>query len=867
MPKNLIYHLVSHTFPIFLLLTPLAFVTSIKASQMPVGAIESVSGQQCSVSGWAKDPDYAGSITVQIYRGAPAEQGGIFIKSLIANIPRSDVGDHGFSYSLPASVVSFDDPIYVYAVGVDANGNPDGQNISLPLYIPLAPSRQLTCSYIGPEADELARTVDLSQSLGMKVDLGAVEPVMRRNEFGIYQAPDGHISVDVVGSTTKTFFQCVIAGQGQLSCLSENPSIDSFNNLDGLLKDATGNTAQSIMEGRVPGDPYESNYAAIMSTWRDPSTGIIHAWYHAEILVNPSLCGNIMFYASIGYATSSDGGRSFTKHGIVITSPTPVNTNACGGQGVSEPKVIEVGDYLYMFFDFAQLPNYPNTSLSDIGGVAIARASKSNPSVWTKYYIGSFSEAGIGGRITPVIRTGGVNNQPWIESVIANAYLGKYVMIHTDYFNEGAFFIRTSDDLFNWTDPQLLIPSAANWKYRYPTILGRDSKSMGQNGWLYFGRYATALDSLLYRRPISFSKTTNDNCSYALSSNSQSFPKAGGTSSISISTNSGCGWMSSSNANWITATPVGTRFTGNNSVNLSIEANTGTGTRTGTVTIAGQILTITQSAQTPFDFDGDGKSDISVFRPSNGVWYFLNSASGFSAVQFGITTDKIVPADYDGDGKTDVAVWRDGIWYLQRSSAGFMAIPFGQAGDIPMPADFNGDGKAELAVFRPSNGTWYVLNLANNQFNAVQFGQTGDIPVAADYDGDGKSDYAVYRPSNGVWYLLQTTKGFGAIQFGNSTDKPAVGDYDGDGRADEAVYRPETGTWYLLQSTKGFTAIQFGISTDIPAPADFDGDGKTDIAVFRPSSGTWYQMNSTQGFGAIQFGSNNDKPIASAFVP
>ncbi|MGI8493821.1 MAG: FG-GAP-like repeat-containing protein, partial [Pyrinomonadaceae bacterium] len=239
------------------------------------------------------------------------------------------------------------------------------------------------------------------------------------------------------------------------------------------------------------------------------------------------------------------------------------------------------------------------------------------------------------------------------------------------------------------------------------------------------------------------------------------------------------------------------------------------------------------SRRTEFDFDGDGKADVSVYRPPNDVWYLLNSTAGFSAAQFGISTDKLVPADFDGDGKTDIAVWREGNWYIQQSTKGFASISFGSSGDIPMPADFDGDGKADLAVYRPSNGTWYVLNLANNAFDAVQFGISTDKPAVADYDGDGKADYAVYRPSNGVWYLLQSIKGFSAVQFGVSTDKPVVGDYDGDGKADEAVYRPETGTWYLFQSTKGFASIQFGLSTDLPAPADYDGDGKTDVAVFR----------------------------------
>jgi uncharacterized delta-60 repeat protein len=177
------------------------------------------------------------------------------------------------------------------------------------------------------------------------------------------------------------------------------------------------------------------------------------------------------------------------------------------------------------------------------------------------------------------------------------------------------------------------------------------------------------------------------------------------------------------------------------------------------------VVRLFSSFTTTFDFDGDGKSDVSVYRPENGVWYMLNSLTGFGAIQFGIATDKLVPADYDGDGRTDVAVFRDGLWIINRSSAGHAALPFGFASDIPAPADFDGDGKAEIAVFRPSNGFWYTFNLTNSHYNAVQFGTAEDKPVAADYDGDGRADYAVYRPSNGVWYMLKSAQGFGAVDW------------------------------------------------------------------------------------------------------
>lgn len=262
------------------------------------------------------------------------------------------------------------------------------------------------------------------------------------------------------------------------------------------------------------------------------------------------------------------------------------------------------------------------------------------------------------------------------------------------------------------------------------------------------------------------------------------------------------------------------------------------------------------------DFDGDGKSDISVFRPDNATWYLQQSNSGFAATQFGISTDELVPADYDGDGKTDIAVFRDGIWYLLQSANGFRAASFGQAEDVPQPADFDGDGRSELVVYRPSAGSWYVLNLVNNQFSAQQFGVSSDKPVVGDYDGDGRADYAVYRAENGTWYLLQSTAGFAGIQFGISTDKPVAADYDGDGKRDIGVFRE--GNWYLLQSTKGFAGFQFGIATDFPSPADYDGDGKADAAVFR--EGNWYLLGSTSGFSATQFGQASDKPVPNAFI-
>jgi plastocyanin len=260
----------------------------------------------------------------------------------------------------------------------------------------------------------------------------------------------------------------------------------------------------------------------------------------------------------------------------------------------------------------------------------------------------------------------------------------------------------------------------------------------------------------------------------------------------------------------------------------------------GGVGMAGIITVVGATTQRPpADFDGNGSTDISVFRPSAGQWL----AQGQTAVSHGINGDIPVPADYDGNGRTDKAVYRPAVggWYRPSQATVF----FGLDGDVPVPGDYNGDGRADIAVFRPSVGGWYIQGQST-----VFFGLTGDIPVPGDYDGNGTTDVAIFRPEVGGWYR----NGAAATFFGLTGDIPVPGDYDGNGTTDVAIFRPEVGGWYR----NGGPTTFLGASGDIPVPGAYDANTTADVAVFRPSSGQWF----VSGGGApVSFGLSSDIPL------
>lgn len=278
------------------------------------------------------------------------------------------------------------------------------------------------------------------------------------------------------------------------------------------------------------------------------------------------------------------------------------------------------------------------------------------------------------------------------------------------------------------------------------------------------------------------------------------------------------------------------------------------------------------------DYDGDGRADLTAFRPSDGTWYSLLSLNNnLKAQQWGTGTDITANnADFDGDGISDYAAIRVNptngqlnTFILQSQTNTVRVEVFGSAllGDQIGTGDFDGDGKYDLGVFR--NGLWIYIESSTGAIRYFNWGQAGDAPVQGDFDRDGKSDFAVVRVENNVnvWYIRQSSNAQQkTVQWGFGNNAPLNrSDFDGDGASDITITRQENGVrnYYTLRSSDGQAQhFRWGLTTDTLKLGDFDGDAKTDYIVVRNQNNSlfWYIFQSSNSqLRAVQWGAGGDR--------
>ena len=252
------------------------------------------------------------------------------------------------------------------------------------------------------------------------------------------------------------------------------------------------------------------------------------------------------------------------------------------------------------------------------------------------------------------------------------------------------------------------------------------------------------------------------------------------------------------------------------------------------------------------DYDGDRYGDFTLYDIRNGDWYIWSSSNQnwlANGVNFGSSNYWPIPGDYNGGGKSDITVYRSsgGRWrvfylenYVTEIAAGFGGDAF-----IPVPGDYDGDRFTDFALYDMNAGAWYILSARDRVWlvSGGSFGAPGFYPVPGDYDGDGRSDLGLYSEATGVWFVFYAKNGeivYGS--FGGPHFVPVPGDYDGDGLSDLAIYDYWNGAWYVYSPVAGwlFNKYPWGGYLYIPVSGDFDGDGVSDLVVYSRERAEWY---------------------------
>ena len=230
------------------------------------------------------------------------------------------------------------------------------------------------------------------------------------------------------------------------------------------------------------------------------------------------------------------------------------------------------------------------------------------------------------------------------------------------------------------------------------------------------------------------------------------------------------------------------------------------------------------------------KSTWRSIRPSTGYWFILKSSTNFSswqAFQWGASGDVLVQGDYDGDGMTDIALYRPSSGDLVdvlKSSTGFTTnaayLVGPQQATCRSPGDYDGDGNSDIAIYRPSHRPLVhseVEHQLHHRRTRYRMGcPRGHHRVAADYDGDGKTDVAVYRPSKVAGTSSSRAPGSPAIRrmVGRATATcpcPSITTATARPTSPSIAPRRATGSSSSRAATLCRTlTYQWGTATDVP---------------------------------------------------
>jgi hypothetical protein len=159
----------------------------------------------------------------------------------------------------------------------------------------------------------------------------------------------------------------------------------------------------------------------------------------------------------------------------------------------------------------------------------------------------------------------------------------------------------------------------------------------------------------------------------------------------------------------------------------------------------------------PVSQDAAEISQPGAFR--DGTWILRRLDGTEEKRNFGAAGDLPLACDFDGDGLTDLAIYRpnEQTWQVDLDRDGeadrLFSLPGMQASDLPLCGDFDGDGIDTPAFYRPADGSWSFFNSleADAPDRVVQeAGKPDAQPLVGDWNGDGLDTFGLYLPQTGA---------------------------------------------------------------------------------------------------------------------
>jgi len=251
-------------------------------------------------------------------------------------------------------------------------------------------------------------------------------------------------------------------------------------------------------------------YLAGGPLYRDPESGRIFLFYHAEI--HRGTYKN--FYGLLGLAVQSDAdGLTFKDLGPIFTANVSNESAKRTVEVCGAPYVIRDG-YFYLYSRDVMgglLPTQINLSVARAKVADVVRNGlDGRRSDWKKFYEGAFSEPAVGGRSTALEK--GNPGVRWMD-VSYNTVLGKYIMIvaANTQSNHVAIFITWSDDGIVWAERKQLVDEQG--ECFYPSILGFEEaqRQTGAEFYVHYtfspkGGFGRWNDAVIARRKITVSR-------------------------------------------------------------------------------------------------------------------------------------------------------------------------------------------------------------------------------------------------------------------------------------------------------------------------------------------------------------------------